>query len=228
MHRRLWLLVGAAAAVLLLAASATATTKVAGKASAARGTPAAMPFAQAFAHTPRTVAARKAKLTTIWAEEQDINGFNNNLNCCNQLAGQYIGNFEAIHGAYNLNEKGVYFKDLVSAASAHPAFEVARAGMPKPLAKTYPLSLATEAVARGVECRADQVVAPRFLRALIKLRGFRGLLDRRVRKVAPDVVRAAEKLAAERGAREASLPDDPAARAPFESSGATARETVSR
>jgi NAD(P)-dependent dehydrogenase (short-subunit alcohol dehydrogenase family) len=118
--------------------------------------------------------------------------------------------------------------NLVSAASQHPAFEVARAGMPKPLAKTYPLSLATEAVARGVERRSDQVVAPRFLRTLIKLRGFRGLLDRQVRNVAPDVVRAAEKLAAERGAREASLPDDPAARAPFESSGTTARETVSR
>jgi hypothetical protein len=62
-----------------------------------------MPFALAFANTPRTPAARKAKLTTIWAEEQDINGFNNNLNCCNQLAGGLVGNFEALHGAFNLN-----------------------------------------------------------------------------------------------------------------------------
>ena len=54
MHRRLWLLVGAAAAVLLLAASASATTKVAGSASALLdGTPAATPFAQAWANTCR-------------------------------------------------------------------------------------------------------------------------------------------------------------------------------
>ena len=118
MHRRLWLLAGAAAAVLVISASATATTKVAGKASASRGTPAAMPFAQAFANTPRTVAARKAKLTTIWAEEQDINGFNNNLNCCNQLSAGLIGNFEALHGAFNLNSKGVYFLDLAKSATA--------------------------------------------------------------------------------------------------------------
>jgi peptide/nickel transport system substrate-binding protein len=119
MHRRLWLLAGAAAAVLVIAASATATTKVSGSASASRGTPAAMPFAQAFAHTPRTVAARKAKLTTIWAEEQDINGFNQNLNCCNQLAGGLVGAFEAQHGAFNLNDKGVYFLDLAKSAKAN-------------------------------------------------------------------------------------------------------------
>ncbi len=118
MQRRLWLLAGAATAVLVLTASATATTKVSGSASVSRGTPAAMPFAQAFAHTPRTVAARKAKLTTIWAEEQDINGFNSNLNCCNQLAGGLIGNFEALHGAFNLNDKGQYFLDLVKSAKA--------------------------------------------------------------------------------------------------------------
>ena len=119
MHRRLWLLAGAAAALLVLATSATATTKITGSASASRGTPAAMPFAQAFAHTPRTPAARKAKLTTIWAEEQDINGFNNNLNCCNQLSGGLIGNFEAIHGACNVNSKGTYFLDLAKSAAAN-------------------------------------------------------------------------------------------------------------
>jgi len=119
MHRRLWLLAGIAAALLVLATSATATTKVAGSASASRGTPAAMPFARAFAHTPRTLAGRKAKLTTIWAEEQDINGFNQNLNCCNQLAGGLLGGFEAQHGAFNLNAKGQYFLDLASSATAN-------------------------------------------------------------------------------------------------------------
>lgn len=119
MRKRLWLLAGAAAAVLVVATSATATSRVAGSASASRGTPAATPFATLFAHTPKTVAGRKAKLTTVWAEEQDINGFNINLNCCTQLAGGLIGNYEASRGAFQLNAKGVYFPDLVTSATAN-------------------------------------------------------------------------------------------------------------
>ena len=118
MHKRLWLLAGAAAALLLLAASATATSS-SRQATAYHGTPAAMPFAQAFAHTPKTVEGRKAKLTTVWGEEQDINGFNQNLNCCNQLAGGLIAGNEVIHGAFNLNDKGQYFLDLADKATAN-------------------------------------------------------------------------------------------------------------
>jgi len=116
MHRRLWLLVGAAITVGVIATSATATGQVAARATGAYSH--AAPFAQSWAQVPRTTAGRKAKNVVVVGEEQDINGFNTVLNCCNQLAGQYIGNFEAIHGAFNLNEKGDYFKDLVSAASA--------------------------------------------------------------------------------------------------------------
>jgi len=83
MHRRLWLLVGAAAAVLLLAASATAKTKVAGTAAVADGTPAAAPFAQAWAQVPRTTAGRKAANVVVFGAEQDIDGFNTVLSCCN-------------------------------------------------------------------------------------------------------------------------------------------------
>ncbi|MBV8257793.1 MAG: hypothetical protein JO073_08250, partial [Actinobacteria bacterium] len=60
-----------------------------------------------------------AKLTTVWGEEQDINGFNQNLNCCNQLAGGLIAGNEAIHGAFNLNDKGQYFLDLADKATAN-------------------------------------------------------------------------------------------------------------
>ena len=116
MHRRLWLLVGAAIAVGVIATSATATGQVAASATGAYSH--AAPFAESWAQVPRTTEGRKAKNVVVVGEEQDINGFNTALNCCNQLAGQYIGNFEAIHGAFNLNEKGDYFKDLVSAASA--------------------------------------------------------------------------------------------------------------
>jgi peptide/nickel transport system substrate-binding protein len=40
------------------------------------------------------------------------------LSCCNQLAGTFLGAGEALHGAFNQNNKGVWFKDLVSSASA--------------------------------------------------------------------------------------------------------------
>ena len=74
MQRRLWLLVGAAAAVLLVAATATATTRVAGSASSAKL--AAAPFAQAWANVPRSPAARKAKSVLVFGMEQDAAGFN--------------------------------------------------------------------------------------------------------------------------------------------------------
>ena len=116
MHRRLWLLAGAAAAVMLLAASATATTKVAGSARGAESS--AAPFAQSWAKVPRTTAGRKAKSVLVFGVEQDINGFNTVLACCNQLIGGFMGAAEAQHGAFNQNEKGIWFKDLVSQASA--------------------------------------------------------------------------------------------------------------
>jgi peptide/nickel transport system substrate-binding protein len=116
MHRKLWLLAGAAVTVLLVAASATATTKVAGSAKGAES--AAAPFSQAWAQVPQTTAGRKAKSILVFGIEQDINGFNTNLSCCNQLVGGFLGNLEAIHGAYNQDNKGQWFKDLVTSASA--------------------------------------------------------------------------------------------------------------
>jgi len=117
MHRRLWLLAGAAAAtILLVATSATATTKVAGSAKGAES--AAAPFSQAWAQVPRTTAGRKAKSILVFGEEQDINGFNVDLSCCNQLAGNFLGAAETLRGAFVQNEKGLWVKDLVSSASA--------------------------------------------------------------------------------------------------------------
>jgi ABC-type transport system substrate-binding protein len=101
---------------MLLAASATATTKVAGSARGAESS--AAPFAQSWAQVPRTTAGRKAKSVLVFGVEQDINGFNTALACCNQLIGGFMGFNEALHGAFNQNDKGVWFKDLVSAASA--------------------------------------------------------------------------------------------------------------
>src|SRR5436305_366889 len=116
MHRKLWLLAGASATVLLVAASATATTKVAGSARGADS--AAAPFAQSWAQVPRTAEGRKAKSVLVFGLEQDINGFNTSLSCCNQLIGTFLGAGEALHGAFNQDTKGLWFKDLVSSAAA--------------------------------------------------------------------------------------------------------------
>jgi ABC-type transport system substrate-binding protein len=119
MHRRLWLLAGAAAAVLLIAASATATTKHAGSARTASGaTPAAAPFAQSWAQVPTSTAARKAANVVVVGAEQTFNGYNTLLNCCAQLWATFAGGEETSHGAFNQNQKGQWFMDLVSSASA--------------------------------------------------------------------------------------------------------------
>ena len=116
MHRRTWLFAGAAAAVLLLAASATAMSSGGNRVSA--GTPAAAPFAEAWAKVPTTTAGRKAANIVVFGAEQDINGFNVNLACCAQLWASFMGAGETLHGAFNQNQKGEWFKDLVTAASA--------------------------------------------------------------------------------------------------------------
>src|SRR5437764_6247791 len=121
MHRRLWLLVGAAAALLVVAGAATARSKVAGHHAAASGaTMAAAPFAEAWAKVPRTAAGRRAANVVVVGAEQTFNGFNTNLNCCNQLWATFAGGEEAGgHGAFIQNQKGQWVKDLVSAASAN-------------------------------------------------------------------------------------------------------------
>jgi peptide/nickel transport system substrate-binding protein len=117
MHKRLSLLAAAAVALLVLAATATATSKVATTTSASDATPAAAPFAQSWANVPRTPAARKAKTTLVFGQEQDIDGFNTNLTCCNQFwAG--VQTVPVIRGAYIVNDKLQHLKDLVTDAKA--------------------------------------------------------------------------------------------------------------
>ncbi|HEY2542533.1 MAG TPA: ABC transporter substrate-binding protein [Gaiellaceae bacterium] len=120
MHRRLWLLVGVAAAMLLVAGAATAKTKVAGTAAVADGTPAAAPFAQAWAQVPRTTAGRRAANVVVFGAEQDIDGFNTNLSCCNELWATWMGGTETGYGPFIQNQKGVWtMTPIVTAASAN-------------------------------------------------------------------------------------------------------------
>jgi peptide/nickel transport system substrate-binding protein len=117
MHRRLWLFAGAGAAVLLLAASATATTKVASGTRASGATPAAAPFAQSWANVPRTTAARKAKSVVVFGMEQDVDGFNTVLTCCNEFWAGVV-DVPVIRGAYNITNKLQHVLDLTTAAAA--------------------------------------------------------------------------------------------------------------
>jgi peptide/nickel transport system substrate-binding protein len=116
MHRRLWLLAGAAAAVLLLAASATATTKVAG--SARGSTLAAAPFAQSWAQVPRTTAGRKAKSVLVFGMEQDVVGFNVLISSENAFWAAVTGNTPVIRGAYIIDQNADYHLDLASSVTA--------------------------------------------------------------------------------------------------------------
>ena len=116
MQRRLWLLVGAAAAVLLVAATATATTRVAGSASSAKL--AAAPFAQAWANVPRSPAARKAKSVLVFGMEQDAAGFNTLQADENAYWAALTGNTPIIRNTYVIDDQGNYHLDLASKVSA--------------------------------------------------------------------------------------------------------------
>ena len=116
MYRRLWLLVGAAAAVLMVAATATATTRVAGSASSASLH--AAPFAQAWANVPRSPAARKAKSVLVFGMEQDAAGFNTLEADENAYWAALTGNTPIIRGNYIIDNLGNYHLDLASSVTA--------------------------------------------------------------------------------------------------------------
>ena len=98
--------------MLLVAATATATT---GRAHGAKAE--AAPFAQAWAHVPRTPAARSAKSVLVFGVRNDVVGFNTTLACCNGLEAGFMGATESGRGAFVQNNKGVWVKDIVTQAS---------------------------------------------------------------------------------------------------------------
>jgi NAD(P)-dependent dehydrogenase (short-subunit alcohol dehydrogenase family) len=80
-----------------------------------------------------------------------------------------------------------------------------------------PVNDAAEAIARGVERRAQKVVAPRWVGGMLALRGGFNTISRRdTLKAAPEVVRLCEEEVARRGAAEASIPQREELRAGFE------------
>ena len=113
MRSALVLAVATAAAVLVAAASAGGSGRV-------ESTPAAAPFANAWASVPASAAARKARKIVVFgiAGGAAIGGFNTQLTCCNVLLAGFSGANEALRGAFNQNGRGDWFRDLVTGASA--------------------------------------------------------------------------------------------------------------
>jgi peptide/nickel transport system substrate-binding protein len=118
MKRRLCPLAGVAAAVLLLAASAAATPAGSSRAGASDATPAAAPFSEAWANVPRTAAARQAKDILVFGQEQEINGFNTYVSCCNQFWG-FVLSGAVIRQPLPYDNKLRIVNDLVSSATAN-------------------------------------------------------------------------------------------------------------
>jgi peptide/nickel transport system substrate-binding protein len=91
MRKRLWLLAGVALliSVFTVTGATAKTAKISGSA---------------------------AKTTLVFGAEQDVNGFNTNLECCNQFWGVVIGNSAVLRGAYMITNKLQYIPDLISTA----------------------------------------------------------------------------------------------------------------
>jgi NAD(P)-dependent dehydrogenase (short-subunit alcohol dehydrogenase family) len=80
--------------------------------------------------------------------------------------------------------------ELLTGGDEHPSFALMRQTLRGPFGKTYPVSIVGDAVVRGIERRARQVVAPRWIRPLLFARGMVGKASERDwPKVMPEVDR---------------------------------------
>ena len=94
MGKRLWLLAGA-----VIAASVVTVVMVSGATA-----------------KPGKVSSSAAKTVLVYGAEQDINGFNTNLECCNQFWAVVIGNSAVLRGAYIITDRLVYKPDVITNA----------------------------------------------------------------------------------------------------------------
>ena len=97
--------------------------------------------------------------------------------------------------------------DLVRGADERPAGRLSRSRLKGPAGRTYPVSIAAAAVERGIEQRARAVVAPRWVAALLPLRGVLGrLLEGQAARSFPDVEHVLDEEQQRLGAVAASTP----------------------
>lgn len=92
--------------------------------------------------------------------------------------------------------------DMVAGGDASAAGAILRGKMKGPLGKTYPVSVAVDAVERGIESRARRVMAPGWIRLLFAMRDFLApITDKQVADVMPEVESVVEADIAARGAQ---------------------------
>jgi NAD(P)-dependent dehydrogenase (short-subunit alcohol dehydrogenase family) len=87
-----------------------------------------------------------------------------------------------------------------------PVLERAKAEMPNPFARTYPLAPAIEEVVAAIAARRRRVAYPRWLLKLLPIRQLfvSSLVERQTAKTVPDAFREYDQMVAERGAEAAS------------------------
>ena len=79
--------------------------------------------------------------------------------------------------------------ELVRGGDEHPAFGFMRSRLRGPFAKTLPVSVAGEAIVKGIESRAQVVARPCALHALLPLRGFVSrTIDRETMRHVPEAM----------------------------------------
>ena len=96
--------------------------------------------------------------------------------------------------------------ELVSGGDEHPAFALVRSTLRGPFRKTYPVSIVGDAVVRGIEQRARRVVAPRWIRPVMFMRGMIGKVAERDW---PETMPEVDRLIEEESARVGSAASDP-------------------
>jgi NAD(P)-dependent dehydrogenase (short-subunit alcohol dehydrogenase family) len=97
--------------------------------------------------------------------------------------------------------------EMVRGADRMSAFEKMRSSLKPPFSKTYPVSVAADAVVRGIEGRKKRVCGPGWIKLV---QPWRGMLEPTVRSQGAAQMPEIEKLylaeVAERGAAEVSAP----------------------
>jgi NAD(P)-dependent dehydrogenase (short-subunit alcohol dehydrogenase family) len=97
--------------------------------------------------------------------------------------------------------------EMVAGADRHPAFGFARAKLPGPFGKTYPVEKVGEAVADGIERRRRWIVVPGWARLILLTRGFNfPIFDAGGRRHTIEMEERFERDIAERGRERASAP----------------------
>lgn len=142
--------------------------------------------------------------------------------CASKAGAEAFADSLRIEVAHHGVDVGVaYFSwidtDMVRGADEISAFDKMRSSLKGPAGKTYPVSVASKALVKGIEKRSKRVCGPSWLKAV---QPFRGMIEPGVRLQAgaamPEIERLYEAEVAQRGASYMSSPTGAGGRASVE------------